>query len=135
MAGCAPTWRTISCACARARSPCESHIHRSSETHAAARRAADTTERHRDRALAARSLHDLRQAYFAPRPARSDRHAAGAADRGTVIHAAVGAFTQKYANELPPDPVAALIAIGERQFAALADYPEARAFWWPRFQR
>jgi ATP-dependent helicase/nuclease subunit B len=59
----------------------------------------------------------------------------GAADRGTVIHAAVGAFTQKYANELPPDPVAALIAIGERQFAALADYPEARAFWWPRFQR
>jgi ATP-dependent helicase/nuclease subunit B len=59
----------------------------------------------------------------------------GAADRGTVIHAAIGVFTQKFAGALPADPAAALIEIGERQFAALADYPEARAFWWPRFLR
>ncbi len=59
----------------------------------------------------------------------------GAADRGTVMHAAIGAFTQKFAAGLPADPAAALIAIGEQQFAALADYPEARAFWWPRFVR
>ncbi len=59
----------------------------------------------------------------------------GAADRGTVIHAAIGTFTQQYADGLPGDPAAALIEIGERAFAALADYPEARAFWWPRFLR
>ena len=28
-----------------------------------------------------------------------------------------------------------LLALGEKHFAALADYPEARAFWWPRFLR
>jgi ATP-dependent helicase/nuclease subunit B len=59
----------------------------------------------------------------------------GAADRGTVIHAAIGAFTQTYVDGLPGDPTTALIEIGERAFAALADYPEARAFWWPRFLR
>ena len=59
----------------------------------------------------------------------------GAADRGTVIHAAIGEFTKRYAGELPADPAGELIKIGERQFAALADYPEARAFWWPRFTR
>jgi ATP-dependent helicase/nuclease subunit B len=36
---------------------------------------------------------------------------------------------------LPADPAAALIEIGQKHFAALEDYPEARAFWWPRFQR
>src|SRR5262249_40758896 len=35
----------------------------------------------------------------------------------------------------PADPAAALIEIGAKHFAALEDYPEARAFWWPRFQR
>jgi ATP-dependent helicase/nuclease subunit B len=59
----------------------------------------------------------------------------GAADRGTVIHAAIGEFTKAFADNLPADPAGALIAIGEQQFAALADYPEARAFWWPRFLR
>jgi len=59
----------------------------------------------------------------------------GARDRGTVIHGAIGDFTEFYANGLPPDPLAALLALGERHFATLQDYPEARAFWWPRFQR
>jgi len=31
--------------------------------------------------------------------------------------------------------VEALIALGEPHFAALEDFPEARAFWWPRFKR
>lgn len=61
--------------------------------------------------------------------------APGAADRGTVIHAAIAAFTKAYQTALPADPLQALLDIGERQFAALADYPEARAFWWPRFVR
>src|SRR5262245_12675349 len=61
--------------------------------------------------------------------------APGAADRGIVIHGALSEFTKSFAAGLPADPAAALIEIGGRHFAALQDYPEARAFWWPRFQR
>jgi ATP-dependent helicase/nuclease subunit B len=59
----------------------------------------------------------------------------GAADRGTLIHGALSEFTRAFAAGLPADPAQTLIEIGERHFAALADYPEARAFWWPRFKR
>jgi ATP-dependent helicase/nuclease subunit B len=61
--------------------------------------------------------------------------APGAADRGTVIHGAIGEFTEKFAKGLPSDPAGELIALGRKHFAALDDYPEARAFWWPRFVR
>jgi ATP-dependent helicase/nuclease subunit B len=61
--------------------------------------------------------------------------APGAADRGLVIHGTLSEFTTTYASALPADPAAALIAIGEKHFAALEDYPEAKAFWWPRFKR
>ncbi len=59
----------------------------------------------------------------------------GAADRGTVIHEAIARFTKQFADRLPADPVSSLLEIGKREFAALADYPEAHAFWWPRFER
>jgi ATP-dependent helicase/nuclease subunit B len=59
----------------------------------------------------------------------------GAADRGIVIHAALSDFTKAFAAALPADPAAALIDIGAKHFATLEDYPEARAFWWPRFRR
>ena len=59
----------------------------------------------------------------------------GARDRGTVIHGAIGDFTEKYAKALPADPLGELIKLGEKHFAPLQDYPEARAFWWPRFLR
>ena len=59
----------------------------------------------------------------------------GAAERGTIIHAAIGEFTKRFADRLPSDPARELIALGEPHFAALADFPEARAFWWPRFLR
>ncbi len=59
----------------------------------------------------------------------------GAAERGTFIHAAIGDFTKLFAKQLPPDPTGALIALGRKHFAALEDFPEARAFWWPRFTR
>jgi ATP-dependent helicase/nuclease subunit B len=59
----------------------------------------------------------------------------GAADRGTVIHGAVGDFTEAYAQRLPDDPVAELERLGREHFAPLEDYPAARAFWWPRFLR
>ena len=59
----------------------------------------------------------------------------GAAERGSIIHAAIAEFAQTYVKELPADSVGALIALGEPRFAALEDFPEARAFWWPRFVR
>jgi ATP-dependent helicase/nuclease subunit B len=58
-----------------------------------------------------------------------------AADRGSAIHDALGEFTERFAEQLPPDPVRALRDIGERYFAPLMERPEARALWWPRFQR
>jgi ATP-dependent helicase/nuclease subunit B len=59
----------------------------------------------------------------------------GAADRGIAIHAAIGEFAKLYADRLPADPYDELIRIGRTHFAALEDYPEAKAFWWPRYER
>jgi ATP-dependent helicase/nuclease subunit B len=59
----------------------------------------------------------------------------GAADRGTLIHGAVGDFTKAHAAALPEDPEAALLEFSRGYFAELADYPEASAFWRPRFLR
>ena len=58
-----------------------------------------------------------------------------AADRGSAIHDAIGEFTQTYAAGLPADPVRVLREIGAKYFAPLMERPEARALWWPRFQR
>jgi ATP-dependent helicase/nuclease subunit B len=59
----------------------------------------------------------------------------GAADRGTIIHEAIGDFTKKYAQEWPADPLRELLDLGKQKFAPYQDFPEARAFWWPRFER
>jgi len=59
----------------------------------------------------------------------------GARDRGTVIHDAIGAFTKRYKDQLPADPLEELLQLGRDGFARLEDFPDARAFWWPRFQR
>jgi ATP-dependent helicase/nuclease subunit B len=61
--------------------------------------------------------------------------APGARDRGTVIHKAIGDFTAKFATGLPADPLDELMALGREAFEPLNDYPEAKAFWWPRFER
>jgi ATP-dependent helicase/nuclease subunit B len=58
-----------------------------------------------------------------------------AADRGSAIHDALGEFTQTFATTLPANPVGALRDIGQKYFAPLMERPEARALWWPRFQR
>ena len=58
-----------------------------------------------------------------------------AADRGSAIHAALGQFTQDFADQLPDNPEQALRDIGKKFFAPLMERPEARALWWPRFQR
>src|SRR5262249_31511050 len=59
----------------------------------------------------------------------------GAADRGNAIHGAIGEFAHRFGDRLPADPFAELLRIGRAHFAALDDYPEARPFWWPRFER
>ena len=61
--------------------------------------------------------------------------APGAAERGTVIHNVLREFSERFAKVLPSDPADALIEMGRKHFAALEDFPEARAFWWPRFKR
>ena len=58
-----------------------------------------------------------------------------AADRGSAIHEALGEFTQTFATALPAQPTLVLRGIGEKYFAPLMERPEARALWWPRFQR
>ncbi len=59
----------------------------------------------------------------------------GARDRGTVIHGAIGDYTVEFKDGAPPDPMRELMRLGDKHFATLADYPEARAFWWPRYER
>jgi ATP-dependent helicase/nuclease subunit B len=58
-----------------------------------------------------------------------------AADRGSAIHDAIGEFTKVFAQKLPDDPARTLREIGQKYFAPLMERPEARALWWPRFQR
>ena len=58
-----------------------------------------------------------------------------AADRGSAIHEAIGEFTKTFKDRLPDDAVSALREIGQRHFAPLMERPEAKALWWPRFQR
>ena len=59
-----------------------------------------------------------------------------AADRGSAIHDALGEFTKTYRQwRCPTIPRARCARIGEKHFAPLMDRPEARALWWPRFQR
>ena len=59
----------------------------------------------------------------------------GARDRGTIIHGAIGDYTRDFAKAPPAEPLVELHKLGETRFGALADYPEARAFWWPRYRR
>lgn len=58
-----------------------------------------------------------------------------AADRGSAIHDSLGEFTQTFAEALPSDVVQTLRGIGAKHFAPLMERPEAKALWWPRFQR
>ncbi len=59
----------------------------------------------------------------------------GAASRGTFMHDAVAAFGKAYPKVLPVDPAREMIELGRELFKPLAAFPEATAFWWPRFQR
>ncbi|MEJ8570522.1 double-strand break repair protein AddB [Microbaculum marinum] len=54
-----------------------------------------------------------------------------AAERGNIIHEALADYVQA----VDAGEAADLIVIGERLFEGLDDFPEIRAFWWPRFLR
>ena len=60
----------------------------------------------------------------------------GAAERGTVIHGVLAAFTREVeAGAVTGDPVARLVALGRQHFAPYWDDASVRAVWWPRFLR
>lgn len=59
----------------------------------------------------------------------------GAAERGQVIHDALSAFIRSCDTDPPDDALERLLRIGEQAFSGLDAWPEARAFWWPRFER
>lgn len=58
-----------------------------------------------------------------------------AADNGSAIHAALGELAKTYPTTLPDHPARVLREIGAKHFAPLMARPEARALWWPRFER
>jgi ATP-dependent helicase/nuclease subunit B len=59
----------------------------------------------------------------------------GARDRGNLLHAIVGEFTQARREGWPDDPVGEFLDLARKHFAAFDHYPEARAVWWPRLLR
>ncbi|MGF3021725.1 double-strand break repair protein AddB [Methylobacterium aquaticum] len=61
-----------------------------------------------------------------------------ASDRGTLVHAVLGGFAERFPDRLPaPDEAAqVLYALAADAFAPISDaYPELYAEWWPRFVR
>ncbi|MBM3522564.1 MAG: double-strand break repair protein AddB, partial [Alphaproteobacteria bacterium] len=59
----------------------------------------------------------------------------GAAERGTMIHAALGAFLAALGETWPDDALDRLFAEGRKVYGDLLDRPVVRALWWPRFER
>ena len=99
----------------------------------AARDAPDKAFRHRDRGLAARSLHHLcaatsRSSRSIPSTCRCRRPIAARHPRSDRrVHANI--------CQRLPAIVAHLRNIGDKHFKPLMERPEARALWWPRFLR
>ena len=61
--------------------------------------------------------------------------APGAAERGTAIHEALGAFAEAFPEALPADPETVLLDYGRRAFRPLEAFPAEHALWWARFER
>ncbi len=59
----------------------------------------------------------------------------GAAQLGTLVHAALESYIRDYPDGPPGDPEVALIAHGRAIFEADDTPPGIRAFWWPRYKR
>ncbi len=59
----------------------------------------------------------------------------GAAERGSIVHAALDRFLRAHAGTLPDDAERRLVETGRRVFDEHLARPGVRAFWWPRFER
>ncbi len=62
----------------------------------------------------------------------------GASDRGTIVHAVLGGFAERFPEGLPAldEAEEVLYALAANAFAPISDaYPELYAEWWPRFVR
>lgn len=57
------------------------------------------------------------------------------ADYGTIIHAILEKFNNKYNEALPPGALEKLLEIGKESFAENNLALERRAFWWPNFEK
>ncbi|MCB2055740.1 MAG: double-strand break repair protein AddB, partial [Geminicoccaceae bacterium] len=57
----------------------------------------------------------------------------GAAERGTVIHAALEDFVRAWPGQLPHDALERLLEAGRKRFEEVGHHPQVRAIWWPRF--
>ena len=55
--------------------------------------------------------------------------------RGTIFHAAIGDFLNRFPNTLPPDALDYLLRRGRHHFSTLLAHPDVAAFWWPQFVR
>jgi ATP-dependent helicase/nuclease subunit B len=54
--------------------------------------------------------------------------------RGSVIHDALGRFTQEWSGPYEEAAEARLLDIGREVLAAIADFPDIHAIWWHRFR-
>ncbi|MPZ09432.1 MAG: double-strand break repair protein AddB [Kiloniellaceae bacterium] len=59
----------------------------------------------------------------------------GAAERGTLVHAALERFMRLHPRALPATALDDLVGIGAEVFHPIRAKPGAFAFWWPRFLR
>ncbi|NBO19551.1 MAG: double-strand break repair protein AddB, partial [Proteobacteria bacterium] len=57
-----------------------------------------------------------------------------AADFGTLVHAALEAFTKANPTGTPPDIEGQLLACGRQAFAGMVERPAVRVLWWPRYE-
>lgn len=56
-------------------------------------------------------------------------------DYGTIVHAVLQAFNEKYPGQLPENAREELLSLGEAYFAENKVVQETRAFWWPNFEK
>ena len=56
-------------------------------------------------------------------------------DYGTIVHAVLQAFNEKYPGQLPENAREELMSLGETYFAENQVAQETRAFWWPNFEK
>src|SRR5207244_11577187 len=59
----------------------------------------------------------------------------GRAEPGSAVHDGPAEFVRRHPRDLPADPEAELIAIGQDKFGPILSRPGVWAFWWPRFAR